>query len=147
MVPSEEKIVSLRDKAAEVGLPYTTVWTRINRYGWTEADALSTPVREAKFPSDDPQYFRKRHLWKNYGMLLEEYEQKLANQGGCCAICGLAEEKFWARDGTGFVVDHDHATDENRGILCHGCNVGLGLYKENATALRAAAAYLERYKK
>lgn len=137
---------SLRQRAREAGLAWNTVWTRVKRGGWSLEKALSTPVREAKFPTDDPQYFRRRHLWKNFGMLLEEYEQLLAAQNGRCAICRRAEDKKWIQDRTGFVVDHDHKTGKNRGILCHSCNVGLGLYGDDPVALRAAADYIERHR-
>lgn len=136
----------LRAAAREVGLPYATVWARVHKYGWTLDDALSTPVRDAKFPADDPQYFRRRHLWKNYGMLLEEYEQQLVAQNGSCAICGQPETEKWGEGRAGFVVDHDHATGENRAILCHSCNVGIGLFKDNSVALRAAADYIEKHR-
>ena len=32
----------------EQGLPYTTVWRRINRYGWTIQRALTTPIQRHK---------------------------------------------------------------------------------------------------
>jgi Recombination endonuclease VII len=40
------------------------------------------------------------------------------------------------------ICDHDHTTGHIRGLLCHNCNVGLGLFKENVTLLKEAAAYL-----
>lgn len=33
----------------------------------------------------------------------------------------------------------------NRKLLCHGCNAAIGLFKENTTAIRLAAEYLEKY--
>lgn len=135
---------SLRQQAREAGLHWATVWARVNKHGWTVEAALATPARDAKFPADDPQYFRRRHLWKNYKMLLEEYEQMLADQGGKCAVCGCAEDTKWTRDRVGFVVDHCHESGKNRGILCHPCNVGLGMFKDNPAALRAAADYIEK---
>lgn len=35
-----------------------------------------------------------------------------------------------------------HETKAPRGVLCHSCNVGLGLFRESAERLEAAAAYL-----
>lgn len=67
------------------------------------------------------------------------YHYLLKNQGGGCAICGAKPQ------GTkSLPVDHDHATDRVRGILCQNCNTGLGHFKDKPELLRAAIAYLER---
>lgn len=60
-------------------------------------------------------------------------------QGGRCAICKEIPE---VGRGKGFHVDHDHVTNQIRGLLCHHCNVGLGHFKENPALLQAALSYL-----
>jgi len=44
----------------------------------------------------------------------------------------------------GFNVDHDHKTKKVRGLLCFGCNTGIGCLRDNPSRLRSAADYLER---
>jgi hypothetical protein len=39
--------------------------------------------------------------------------------GGRCAICGFAVSRL--------LLDHDHATARDRGLLCHSCNTSEGL--------------------
>lgn len=81
---------------------------------------------------------RRSKLKINYGISLEDYDRILAEQGGVCALCKT--------DDPGrayFSVDHDHITLVVRGLLCHNCNVGLGMFKDNVDALRAAVAYLD----
>jgi Autographiviridae endonuclease VII len=76
-----------------------------------------------------------------YGLTQEEVAALLVSQGGGCAICGTTDPK--GRH-SGFHVDHDHATGVVRGILCHGCNVSLGHFRDHVDLLEAAIAYLKR---
>lgn len=59
---------------------------------------------------------------------------------GVCAICGTSSP-----GGKGWHVDHVHdGSGDVRGILCHPCNVGIGMLKDSADLLDVAAAYLRR---
>lgn len=42
------------------------------------------------------------------------------------------------------VFDHCHATNQYRGLLCKGCNTGLGLLGDTLEAARRLVLYLER---
>ena len=77
------------------------------------------------------EYARRR----KYGISRAEYEAIVEAQGGCCAICGV--------DGLVLAVDHCHRTGVIRGLVCGGCNLGLGHFGDDPARLRAAAAYLE----
>lgn len=68
------------------------------------------------------------------------YEQLFALQNGVCAIC--KEPEKCGRYKT-LSVDHCHETGAIRGLLCNTCNRAIGLLKDSAAALRAAADYLE----
>ena len=52
----------------------------------------------------------------NYGITAEDYARILKQQGGKCAICRNTPRTIR------FAVDHDHKTNEVRGILCKRCN-------------------------
>lgn len=43
-------------------------------------------------------------------------------------------------------MDHDHASGKFRGLLCNGCNTGLGLLKEDFDRIAGIAEYLKRFK-
>lgn len=77
----------------------------------------------------------------SYGLSPEGYEQLLTAQGRCCAICKGTDPGHWSGK---FQIDHDHATGAVRGLLCSGCNTGLGLFKDNRVNLAAAIEYLNR---
>lgn len=103
----------------------------------------------AKRVSKDPEgeKARKRDYDRKYlyGVTVAEITQHLAEQGGGCKICKtpLDVEKFGTRCRTMKPhVDHCHTTGKYRGILCHGCNLGLGLFKDSPAALYAAITYL-----
>jgi hypothetical protein len=72
-----------------------------------------------------------------YGLEPEQYKEMHKVQQGKCAICN--EEPKTKR---GLHVDHDHETGKVRGLLCHGCNVALGSFKEDVTLLNKAIEYL-----
>jgi hypothetical protein len=82
-----------------------------------------------------------------HGMTIEEYTARLASQGGRCAICGRVPEEVYR-----FVIDHDHSCCPGlescgkcvRGILCHKCNTGLGMFDDNLSFVSSAAEYLQR---
>lgn len=57
------------------------------------------------------------------------------NQDWACKICGrIPEGKLH--------VDHCHTSGNIRGLLCGGCNVGLGHFNDDLERLAAAIEYL-----
>jgi len=83
---------------------------------------------------------REESRVKSYGLTLEDYDNLLKNQGGGCAICGSKTPKT-PRNGR-FCVDHNHETNEIRGLLCAPCNRGLGLFGDSPQVLSRAVQYL-----
>lgn len=81
---------------------------------------------------------RSNRLRREFGISLTEFERMFAAQGKRCAICRTdtdLSQKMWH-------TDHDHATGKVRGILCHNCNTGLGMFRDNTASLFRAADYL-----
>lgn len=74
-----------------------------------------------------------------YGISLAEYHAMVEKQGGVCAICGRSDEVH----GRALAIDHCHDTGVVRGALCGPCNRAIGLFKDDPSRLRNAAAYLE----
>jgi hypothetical protein len=85
---------------------------------------------------------RKWNRLKISGFTQEEYDAKLKEQGYRCAICKTTDPGPMA-----FHADHDHKTGQKRGVLCHKCNTGLGLLKDNVEVLCEAIEYLNHYTK
>jgi hypothetical protein len=81
---------------------------------------------------------------KDCALALDWYKDKLSAQDNNCAIC----EARFSPDLNGFdkSVDHCHATNKLRGILCPKCNKALGAFNDSPTLLRRAADYIKYYK-
>lgn len=75
----------------------------------------------------------RRYLKRRWGLTPEQVSALNECQGGC-AICHSDSD---------LEVDHDHKTEQIRGLLCSSCNLGLGKFYDNEVLLRRAADYLE----
>lgn len=73
----------------------------------------------------------------NYGVSVEEYNERIEKQNNLCAICHTEDTE------RALSVDHDHKTGKIRGLLCKSCNLGIGNLKENSKILQSAILYLE----
>lgn len=79
---------------------------------------------------------RENHLLRKFGITQQQYNAILNRQFGGCGICRVKPS------GRHFAVDHDHVSGRVRGLLCDRCNRLIGLAKDNATVLSAAASYV-----
>ena len=79
-----------------------------------------------------------------FGLTPDQYKEMLDAQNGACAICCKPEKTVDPRNGRvkALAVDHNHANDEIRGLLCQNCNKGIGNLGDSVDILIAAAAYL-----
>jgi Autographiviridae endonuclease VII len=86
--------------------------------------------------------YRERHaltrIARLYGLSEEQYRRLLKAQKGVCAICKRPPRR------RALCVDHCPVTQQVRRLLCDNCNTGLGLFGDDPSRLRAAAAYLVR---
>lgn len=82
-----------------------------------------------------------------FNITVDHYASMLAEQGGCCAICGTdnpAGRGEWH-------IDHDHSCCPGqrscgkcvRGLLCNYCNIGLGHFNDDLDRLMNAMRYLD----
>lgn len=104
------------------------------------------PEYQRKWKEANPEAQPVYRLTHKFGIGIAEYNRMLVAQGGVCAICGSeAGERMLA-------VDHDHRCcpgDRScgsciRGLLCHGCNVTLGVVRDDVGRLMAMVGYLSR---
>lgn len=86
---------------------------------------------------------RNNRLKKEYNVTQEWYEKTLEEQEGKCKICKSDNPGKGLKH---FHIDHNHETGKVRGLLCHSCNTGLGLFKENVDLIQKAIEYVEKHR-
>lgn len=93
----------------------------------------------------DPEYHRNRALKQKYGVtVLQVMEMAEAQEHKCALcfrVCGVSERSGYHK----LCVDHNHATGEIRGLLCHFCNSLLGRFNDNAAQITEWAARIAQY--
>lgn len=94
--------------------------------------------RAAKWRKKHPGRVREVMRKSIHGVTPERFESMFLAQKGRCAICreALVNPN----------IDHCHNTGRIRGLLCRGCNLGLGNFKDSIDLLRLAAKYLTKTK-
>lgn len=93
-----------------------------------------------KYPQQLAILRRRVALKALYSLSPNDYDMMLKNQRGRCGICKT--QKF-SRSGKRPCVDHCHKTNRVRGLLCHRCNMGLGMFFDSVNTLAVAIKYLQ----
>lgn len=90
----------------------------------------------------------RMYLYKEYGLTIEQVNQKLINQNHKCIICGNDELEKKLH------LDHDHITGQIRDFLCHRCNAlilggsGESIDQDKAIKiLESAILYIKKWKR
>lgn len=100
--------------------------------------------RETRRSWERRTWRRRNRTAHRCGVTEEKYRAKLEEQDRCCGVCRepliLGPNNMPSPKA---VLDHDHETNEFRGILCPTCNGGLG-HVGRVDWLPKAIAYLER---
>lgn len=89
---------------------------------------------------DFRDWSRDQQLWRAYRLSIERFAQIFAEQGNRCGCCSATDpgDASWH-------VDHDHRTGAIRGILCSGCNTGIGQLGDDLEGLQRAVTYLQAH--
>lgn len=107
---------------------YSRNWQRANKEQFQEYSR--------KWRIKNKERMRDLQAKWNYNLTLGQINEQFEAQHRQCAICKKLMNKPR--------IDHCHKTKAFRGILCHNCNVILGLAHDSPEILRNAAIYLEK---
>lgn len=95
-----------------------------------------------------------RVLLARMGITRARYNEMLAEQGGVCAICKQPETVRRRGEAVCMLsVDHNHACCSGRkvcgkcvrGLLCHQCNIMVGIMEKRCVSGATADAYLVQH--
>ena len=106
-------------------------------YAWEKWAEIHPEYKEKKLESDRKGHkeFKKFH---RHGITKEQYLLMLEAQSGMCAVC-----KKLPKPGASLAIDHNHRTNEVRGLLCKECNRALGLFGDSINTVENALNYLK----
>lgn len=91
------------------------------------------------------EYRRNNAITKRYGICIQQYNDLVNSQENKCKICGNLPNKEGPIQNQSLHIDHCHKTDKVRGLLCHLCNRGIGLFRERIDLIENAVEYLKKH--
>jgi hypothetical protein len=128
---------------------YTKVMIRINKFTKSREyeshrDVKKTKENRSTWRRENAQRCREMYIKRAFGISLEEYDTRLNKQNNKCALCGT--EFYGSGNSSGRpTLDHNHDSGALREFLHSKCNAALGLFYDDPTICRMAAAYLEKH--
>ncbi len=78
---------------------------------------------------------------RTLGVTQSEYLIMYRDQSGRCGIC---MKRLYSKRYKAFAVDHNHDTNQIRGLLCHKCNLALGGFNDDSQLITRALEWLRR---
>ncbi len=86
-------------------------------------------------PHKSKEWGRRGHLKHKYGVTPEWYDQRFDIQGGACLVCNRKDIEL--------VIDHNHETNEVRGLLCNPCNMLVGFVEKDVTMIKRLVNHIK----
>lgn len=114
-------------------------------------DRKNNPEKHLKWASDyrkrTGQFRNTMEVCRRLHTTPELYYEMLKQQENKCAICNEEETRKSRTDGKicALAIDHCHKSGKIRALLCHGCNTGLGKFKDDINLLESAIQYLKQH--
>lgn len=100
-----------------------------------ECGITKIKIKSNRWVCSNSEYMAKlRRRAAIYGLTITEFDALMARASYRCEICGSKNR---------LAIDHDHATNKVRGILCFSCNTGIGSLGDTMDSLKRALSYLE----
>lgn len=115
---------------------------KINHQKWYQENKEKVLINTKNWRLNNLERYKKNKkrysLKKKYSISIEEYEKMLIAHNNKCAICKKQSKNI-------LNVDHNHKTNEIRGLLCTSCNTALGGFKDSIELLQEAINYIIKF--
>ncbi len=82
-----------------------------------------------QYKKEFPDRIKDARLKCYYGLTLVQFNRLMIKQKAKCAICKSDKNETKSGKIQSFVVDHCHKTNKIRGLLCHTCNMRVGVFE------------------
>lgn len=111
---------------------------------------LSAKKYQQKHRDENPEIYSSKEykekmryltIKSKYGITSEDYNAMFLKQEGKCEICKIHQSNI----NRTLVIDHCHATNKVRALLCHKCNLAIGLMNESIESLKSAMNYINKW--
>lgn len=89
---------------------------------WVGRNPTKVQEYADKWRVANPDKVRDGQYRRRYGISTQEYETLLVSQDGRCAICHQPPRTLFRGRIKRLSVDHNHTTEQVRGLLCIKCN-------------------------
>lgn len=141
----QEKIKANRIAYREKHRKNTQAWREDNRYDYNAYNRKYRAKNQDAYNEYARNYARKR----KYGLSKENYTKRLKKQKGCCAICKRLETRKVKGRIAALTVDHNHTTQQIRGLLCTRCNFDVAYFEIpfSTEKQKRILSYLEFWRK
>ena len=116
---------------------------KLQKNNWTKNNKDKVKQHKANLSLET---IKKHRLKSSYNLSIEDFYAMYEESNKSCSICNKPLEIHTQNKSIMACVDHDHVTGKVRGILCNGCNRGIGFLQDSPTLLNKAAEYLFKYK-
>lgn len=130
-------------RGCNVVLPIDSFSIRTERRNGRRSRCRQCCARTYKeYAEKNPGRSRRSNLKSKYGISEEQYFDMLSKQGDKCGLCTNMESG--SATSPWMHVDHNHVTGEIRGLLCHNCNIAIGMIEKNNIDLDLIRKWIEK---
>lgn len=107
-------------------------------------EPITAAMHRRKYPKLAKRRTKEYFVRRRYKLDLNVYEDMIADATHC-ELCNRVLDHSKDRGGHAPVMDHCHSTGDVRSVICGGCNIALGVIKDDVQTLRRMINYLEKH--